>query len=502
MIVQTINRDEKSYRSGVVLGLTMAEIMLLLVFCLLIAAAGLFERDARRIAELTRQKEDAVRSASALSSLLAEVKKQAGSSEPVRDDWQKLAAATSIVEQLEKQGLSVEDAQRSSQLIAQAVKLSTQGAAQDDVVAAVELVKEVKTPADQGKGPLSVSEIKSRLGVASPTAKTSHDWPPIIRLSEASGYFFSRGQAELDPNFTTALSSSIIPELLNIVRDYKADVIEVIGHTDEQPINPRPSNLDRMLVPVLKGEEQVATLYPGDNAGLGLARATSVVRVLKADTRLASLAILPYSAAYLIKPDDHLSDGTGGDVKERRRIEIRVRRSDAPLEQPAREVQTKVAELSSGTDAVSPQPEAGPVPIIGQATVIDGDTIEIARKRVRLFGIDAPESAQLCANKTDGGPIQCGQRAAFWLSNFIARRHVTCTPEGMDRFKRVLAHCAVDGKDIGAAMVRAGWAQAFVRYSREYVAEEAIARNGRVGLWQLDFIPAWEWRALKSSSVQ
>jgi flagellar motor protein MotB len=50
----------------------------------------------------------------------------------------------------------------------------------------------------------------------------------------------------LSPNFRKALSGKVIEELLGIIRDYPGvNVIEVIGHTDEQPIVRRPSNLDQ-----------------------------------------------------------------------------------------------------------------------------------------------------------------------------------------------------------------------------------------------------------------
>ena len=70
-------------------------------------------------------------------------------------------------------------------------------------------------------------------------------------------------------------------------------------------------------------------LTPADNAGLGLARAVSVTEVLLKNERLSRLKILPYSGAQLVNVNDSLVvAGTGGDVRERRRIEIRLRKSD------------------------------------------------------------------------------------------------------------------------------------------------------------------------------
>ena len=65
----------------------------------------------------------------------------------------------------------------------------------------------------------------------------------------------------------------------------------------------------------------------------------------------------------------------------------------------------------------------GPAPagssLTGVASVIDGDTIEIHGIRIRLHGIDAPESGQLC-QRPGGEQWRCGQRAAFE----IGRAHV------------------------------------------------------------------------------
>src|SRR5262249_27700726 len=107
-------------------------------------------------------------------------------------------------------------------------------------------------------------------------SRGDHNWPPIISLSEADGYFFKVGSAELDDTFKARLRDKIIPRLIELAHEYKVDVIEVIGHTDEQPIVQRSSNLDISLLGVLKGNGGVQTLIPADNAGLGIARAVAV----------------------------------------------------------------------------------------------------------------------------------------------------------------------------------------------------------------------------------
>ena len=52
--------------------------------------------------------------------------------------------------------------------------------------------------------------------------------------------------------------------------------------------------------------------------------------------------------------------------------------------------------------------------VTGIASVIDGDTLEIHGQRIRLHGIDAPESHQLC--RLDGEPWQCGKNATNALT--------------------------------------------------------------------------------------
>ena len=130
--------------------------------------------------------------------------------------------------------------------------------------------------------------------------------------------------------------------------------------------------------------------------------------------------------------------------------------------------------------------------IVGAATVIDGDTLDVAGVRIRLWGIDAPESRQVCS--VAGTEYPCGGRATAHLRALIADRPVACEPRSTDRYGRTVALCRVDGRDLGAAMVRDGWAVAFVRYAMDYVPQEQEARAARRGLWEGTFLAPEIWR--------
>lgn len=130
--------------------------------------------------------------------------------------------------------------------------------------------------------------------------------------------------------------------------------------------------------------------------------------------------------------------------------------------------------------------------IVGRSVVIDGDTLAIDGRRVRLEGIDAPEVQQRCLSS--GQQWSCGQQAALMLSNWIADRPVSCYSRGLDRFNRVLARCFVGNDDIQAWLVSNGWALAYRRYSADYVAAEEHAKSVKVGVWRGEFVLPWEWR--------
>jgi endonuclease YncB( thermonuclease family) len=130
----------------------------------------------------------------------------------------------------------------------------------------------------------------------------------------------------------------------------------------------------------------------------------------------------------------------------------------------------------------------------GTASVIDGDTIEIHGRRIRLWGIDAPEGGQPC--RVNGEPWRCGQKSALALSSYIGLRTVSCEQRDSDRYGRAVAVCSIgQTPDLGEWLVRSGWALDYPRYSRgAYSDAQREAARTRRGMWQGQFDKPWEWR--------
>lgn len=131
--------------------------------------------------------------------------------------------------------------------------------------------------------------------------------------------------------------------------------------------------------------------------------------------------------------------------------------------------------------------------LTGVASVIDGDTLEIHGIRIRLHGIDAPESSQLCLD-ADNQAWRCGQRAALALSDHIGRAPISCRKTDTDRYGRTIAVCSRGTRDLNAWMVQQGWAVAYRRYSHDYIPHEEAARAAGTGIWSSRFVMPWDWR--------
>jgi micrococcal nuclease len=88
------------------------------------------------------------------------------------------------------------------------------------------------------------------------------------------------------------------------------------------------------------------------------------------------------------------------------------------------------------------------------ALAIDGDTFKADGKRIRLWGIDAPERSEI------------GGTAATIALQGLLDRGVTCQAVDTDRYGRTVAMCFLrDGTDIACALVAMGVAEDWPRYS-------------------------------------
>jgi outer membrane protein OmpA-like peptidoglycan-associated protein len=337
-----IVQQRSSYRQGLVLGLTMAEIMILLVFCLLIAMATFLKREQdKRVAaerQLVQEQQqnardrDLVAALRENSSVAEKLQSLSGSNDPKAIDqyWRELVDSRTAMAELEKSGISAKEIR---DRIKDVAALRANGIDVDKALRDAELVGAIKRAMSKpGQPPASTQNILDAVdrGIAGPGPGTGgHQWPPIIALSDADGYQFKTGSAELSPSFLSKLGNDIPTEIFENIKKYDVDVIEVVGHTDEQPLGPRQSNLDRDLPTVLNNEAGIASLVPADNAGLGLARAVSVVSVLRQSPMLAGYKLIPLSGAQLVNTDETLAilGTTTGDIPQRRRIEIRLRKS-------------------------------------------------------------------------------------------------------------------------------------------------------------------------------
>ena len=152
-----------------------------------------------------------------------------------------------------------------------------------------------------------------------------------------------------------------------------------------------------------------------------------------------------------------------------------------------RAVALALAAFAAGSPAVNARE------ITGHATVVDGDTLRIGRARIRLHGIDAPESAQTCSD-THGRPYPCGRAAGRALESMVGGGTVRCAVRDTDRHRRAVAVCSLGARDLNAWMVLNGHALAYRRYARDYVRHEAEARTGRRGIWRGTFEAPWDWR--------
>ena len=124
--------------------------------------------------------------------------------------------------------------------------------------------------------------------------------------------------------------------------------------------------------------------------------------------------------------------------------------------------------------------------------ITDGDTIKINGEKIRFSGIDTPEMKQTCIE--NGIVNTCGVTAKNILIDKISNNEVVCISEGKDRYKRTLAECFVNDESLSSYLVRSGYAFAYRRYSKKFIADEEYAKSNKIGMWSMKFDYPWDWR--------
>jgi endonuclease YncB( thermonuclease family) len=127
---------------------------------------------------------------------------------------------------------------------------------------------------------------------------------------------------------------------------------------------------------------------------------------------------------------------------------------------------------------------------------IDGDTLRAANgAEYRIFGVDAPELHQTCA-EANGKSWLCGRAAKAKLTTLINRGNVNCEARATDRFGRIVAVCSAEGvPDLGEALVRDGYAiDLGGAAGNPYRDAEADARTSKRGIWRGIFERPSDWR--------
>lgn len=141
--------------------------------------------------------------------------------------------------------------------------------------------------------------------------------------------------------------------------------------------------------------------------------------------------------------------------------------------------------------------------------VVDGDTLRRGDLRIRLAGIDAPETEQSCIK--NGRGVACGTLAKQHLSKLLADHEIICSNEGNDKHGRQLSICKTEDASkadnaaiitaglqasVNAQMVHDGWALAY----GDYKALEILAAIAKRGLWALEFEDPEQWRRENGSN--
>ncbi len=113
-----------------------------------------------------------------------------------------------------------------------------------------------------------------------------------------------------------------------------------------------------------------------------------------------------------------------------------------------------------------------------EVRVVDGETLRLGDRVLRLYGVEAPARGQAC-----GAVPDCGGMAAAELARLVRDRTVECRIQGQDRFGRAFGICRAGGVEVNGSLVTAGWAIADAAAMPALAPLEQTARAAQRGMW-------------------
>jgi len=124
----------------------------------------------------------------------------------------------------------------------------------------------------------------------------------------------------------------------------------------------------------------------------------------------------------------------------------------------------------------------------GKAFALDGDSIKVGKKEVRLFGLDAPEYKQKCLDQNNQ-EYGCGIISHDFLTKLINGKKVECVYAEKDKYDRFLGKCFIGEVSINEEIVKNGMAVIynFTESSDKMDNLEKQAKATKIGIWRGSF---------------
>ncbi len=134
-----------------------------------------------------------------------------------------------------------------------------------------------------------------------------------------------------------------------------------------------------------------------------------------------------------------------------------------------------------------PMPIAAADELVAQpaeVAVVDGGTLKLGDRVIRLFGVEPPSRGTPCGTR-DGAGQDCAAAAANALAAMLRDLPVACRFTGVDALARPYAICRANGTELNTAVIAAGWARADIERPELRSAEQA-ARAAHRGVWAFE----------------